>query len=1241
MAEFLTFAAQEMLIKVASVTAQEFNLVWGFKGELTKLRESLVILDAMLQDAEHPKQNQGKAVKLWLEKLEDIAHHADDVLDDYGYELLRRKVELQNQIKKKVQHFFSLSNPIVFRVKITHKIKKMNAYLESLNKMASNMGLVANMRSLEATTSHDISDRETDSGFKKDENNIVGRDGVVSDIVKALTNSNNNRENDLSVLAIVGMGGLGKTTLAKSVCLELLIPKEPPSLLLPRSDKAAKIVENLPRFDLRKLSDHECWLILKDKAVPVGSTPIPEDQENIGREIAKKCGGVPLMAKVLGGMMRSKNRNGWQSIVESDIWDLPDGEKRILSILKLSFDDLRSPSLKQCFAYCSNFIKDFEFGKDDLIQLWMAQGWLHSSSDKNDVEMEVRGNEYFYILLEKSFFQDVTTDGRGNIIYCKMHDLVHDLAESVSKSKNLRSLFSKGEALGSTLPRFKALRVLNLYEADIQELPISLGKLKHLRYLNVMKTGVKAIPKSIGQLYHLQTLKMPYHLDEFPKEIANLINLRHVYYGKHVKVPIGILGRLTNLRSLPFFKVGEEAAGPGIEELGSLNQLKDTLSIYGLENVRDGEEAQKANLAEKKHVRNLVLRWKFSRPSNNVDNEEDVLEGLRPHSNLEFLEIEGFMGVKFPSWLFLSNNLKEIELFECNKCEGVPILGHLPNLVHVKMMRMENLKCLGSEFYGYDHVSYAKAALFPALKKLRIEEARNLTEWMEAPTDRLRVFPCLEKLSLIRCDKLTSAPSHFPSLKKLRIECMDSWIPIASIVSSQLTTLIHLDIEGINGFTSLPEGMLNANKNLAHLNISGCSELTCIASQELVVESLQLLRIWGCPKLRYLPDGLLHSLEYMTIGDCESLESIPFPENGGLPSLRTLDIGKCPQLSSLPEGLQYCTSLQYLTIEGCSKITCIPITSKGLPSLRQLVVTDCPELSSLPSGLGYCTSLQELSIQKCQKVSSISIDSLISLRSLTIGNVECLSTLPVGFTSLRELTIGGCKSTSPQFELQFCASLQLLVSLQDLSITNCPNLETIPSLDKLTSLDRLEISECSGLKCLPSGVASSSHCLSRLKTLIIGPFWAELDSFPTIQVIPQLESLSLNGWPKLKSLPEQIQHFTSLTDLDVRSFDGLEAVPEWLGNLASLEYLWIGDCKNVMYLPSVEAMHRLTKLNRLRISGCPLLKEKCAEESGPEWPKIYHIPNLYRLVRRESESIKKCPPIAKGINSSLLIEICK
>ncbi|KAL6145865.1 hypothetical protein ACLB2K_056549 [Fragaria x ananassa] len=725
MAEFLTFGARELLKKVASLADQEFSLVWGFNEELTKLRGSLNMLEAVLRDAEHPRQDQGHAVKLWLEKLEDIAHLADDVLDDYGFELLRRKVELQNQMKKKVLSFLSLSNPFVFRVKMAHKIKKINTSLGELKKDASTIGLVANKSSLESTISHDRRiDRETYSDFKKDENNIIGRKDVVEDVVKALTNSNNNHGNDFSVMAILGMGGLGKTTLAKSVyhhdkiqqhfqkkmwvcvstsfevnlilrgileslkpehaavqardaicrilkkelkekryllvlddvwnedahkweeligCLENVNDTQGSSILVTtRRDTVAKLVETFPRRDLEKLSDDECWLILKDRAIPIGSAPLVEDQEKIGREIAKKCGGVPLVAKVLGNMMRSKKFDGWQSISENVICGLPDGENRIMEILKLSFDELRSPWLKQCFAYCSAFPKDFEFEKDDLIQHWMAQGWLDTFPNQNDLEMEDTGNEYFNILLQNSFFQDVERDSFGNTTTCKMHDLVHDLAIRASKSKYFRSLFFNGVVLKSNSHGFKALRVLNLYKADIHELPGSIGKLKHLRYLNVMKTMIKSFPKSLGRLYNLQTFKMPDYVEEFPKQIANLISLRHIYFGKFVEFPAGVLGRLTNLRSLPFVKIGKER-GPQIGELGGVNHLKDTLSIYNLEHVRDKEEAENANLVEKKHVRKLVLRWGLSRPSNSAESDEVVLEVLRPHSNLEFLEIKGFM----------------------------------------------------------------------------------------------------------------------------------------------------------------------------------------------------------------------------------------------------------------------------------------------------------------------------------------------------------------------------------------------------------------------------------------------------------------------------------------------------------------------------------------------------------------------------------------------------------------------
>ncbi|XP_061997840.1 putative disease resistance protein RGA3 isoform X3 [Rosa rugosa] len=865
MAEFLTFAAQGILTRVALLAEQNFSLLWGFKGELQILRDSLSLIQAMLRDAEQRQDRAPEVLKIWVKKLEDIAHDADDVLDKYEYEVLRRKVVLQNQMYKKVQNFYSLHNPLAFRVNMAHKIKKINLSLVNLKNEAASIGLV----SLD-TTSHDIDarvDRETDSNFQIDENNIIGRGELLSVIVKTLIDSNNNLENTPSVMAIVGLAGIGKTTLAKSVyhdcqidthfhtkiwicvsipfevkailsgILESLKPEKAGikgkdaicknlqedlkgkryllilddvwndnpqkwddlmSCLLKvndtrgsniivttRSDRAAKVVETLPRCDMRKLSDNECWLILKDKAVPFGSAPMSKEQELTGRKIAKKCGGVPLVAK----------------------------------------------------------------------------GLLHPSPNR---EMEDTGNAYFNILLENSFFQDVTKDEFGVITHCKMHDLVHDLAEHVSKSKSnsndirhvghihtsvlqsipkrsvqkLHSFFLNPYfqvVLDNIFPSFRCLRVLNLYMVNILKLPISIGDLLHLRYLEISRTQITTLPKSIGKLYNLQTLRMyGLKLIKFPKEMRNLISLRHVKFDARLcfnKFPVGI-GRLTNLQSIPFFIVGQKGS-PGIEELASLNQLKGNLSIYHLELVKDGDEAKKANLVEKTRIRKLSFEWaKYWPPGNKHD--EDVLEGLKPPPQLECLEINNFMGDNLPSWI------------ETN-------------------------------------------ALFPALKTLSIIEASNLLQWMEAEV--LPAFPCLEELSLLHCRQLTIAPSHFPSLRRLVIEHMDSCNPIASILSNRLTTLTSLTIMNVKGLTSLPDGTLSNNKNLAYLEIRSCQDLTSIGPDVLMgcCTALRSLNISKCPNLRYLPEGLHpQCLKQLIIDNCESLEFIPIAE--GLTSLQELSI---------------------------------------------------------------------------------------------------------------------------------------------------------------------------------------------------------------------------------------------------------------------------------------------------------------------------------------------------------------
>ncbi|CAL8991937.1 unnamed protein product [Prunus brigantina] len=831
-----------------------------------------------------------------------------------------------------------------------------------------------------------------------------------------------------------------------------------------------------------------------------------------------------------------------------------------------------------------------------------------------------------------------------------MHDLIHDLAERVSEtgsmmqdfhkdedvatpiieripegnSGKLRSLFSNAKALpGNMLPWFKALRVLKLYETYIEELPSSIEELKRLRYLDI--SCMKRLPNSIGKLYNLQTLRATYcDLEEFPKDVQNLINLRHVYCDEETKFPAGVLGRLTLLRALPY--QDNWVKGTEIEELAALNRLKGKLNIYELEDVRNGDEARIAKLKDKKNVRGLTFSWSKDRSITNNNNEEDVLEGLQPHSELERLEIKYFMGTKFPSWMIKLGNLKHIKLEGCNRCEKVPTLGHLPHLTVVWIEGMGNLKCIGEEIYGN--------GVFPALKELHIHDCEELIEWMEAP-EQVMVFPRLEKLEMLRCPKLRKAPSHLPSLRKLVVYSCPSLqsIPdlhsftslrklifkncerLESLVSSgpvSVVELLTID-EGCSGLQSIPD--LNLFPSLRKLSIESCERLESLVSSG-PVSVVELLTIKGCSGLQYIPDlNLFPSLRKLSIESCERLESLV--SSGPVSVVELLTIKGCNGLQSIPD-LNLFPSLCKLSIESCERLE--NLVSSGPVTVVELIIRNAPNLERVC--LDNLTSISVLKIGKCGKLKYLPTGlCCANLKTLLLGELwEELDSFP-GFhlgpglqsipalsylTSLHQLIIEDCG------RLQSLGSSgpQLPASLVELKIRNAPNLESLPSLDNLTSLSKLVIVNCGKLKYLPTGL----HCCASLKTLELGAFWEVLDFFLYFQLgtgSSKHQILKLIGWPKLKSLPQQIQDFTSLTSLDICKFDGVEALEDWLGNLTSLTTLRINFCKKLMYLPSVTAMQRLTKLQILDIWQCRLLKERCTKNSGPEWPKISHIPLIY------------------------------
>ena len=128
--------------------------------------------------------------------------------------------------------------------------------------------------------------------------------------------------------------------------------------------------------------------------------------------------------------------------------------------------------------------------------------------------------------------------------------------------------------------------------------------------------------------------------------------------------------------------------------------------------------------------------------------------------------------------------------------------------------------------------------------------------------------------------------------------------------------------------------------------------------------------------------------------------------------------------------------------------------------------------------------------------------------------------------------------------------------------------------------------------------------LTALKSLCISDFdgdemeWQELNSLSTLGFV---------NFSKV-SLPVGLQHVTSLKSLRILDCPSLMTIPEWICNLTSLQRLYIRKCPNLTSLP--EEIRALTSLQTLTIGECPILLQRCKRETGEDWSKIAHIPNL-------------------------------
>ncbi|XP_030455373.2 putative disease resistance RPP13-like protein 1 [Syzygium oleosum] len=1008
-------------------------------------------------------------------------------------------------------------------------------------------------------------------------------------------------------------------------------------------------------FPLEVLSLDNCTRLLALHALGATNFEKYPELETIGKKIAERCKGLPLAAKMLGGALRNKrNPDEWEVTLNNRIWGLPMAQKdEVLPVLKLSYVHLPS-YLKRCFAYCAVFPKDYEIERDELILIWIAEGFIDGRNAKENILRS--GRNHFDELVSRSFLQQSSV----NASKFSMHDLLNDLAKSIAggtcfssgdpqqasnehdasslektryasfvlphyvtskclrayhRMKALRSLIlvhvgSSGgvfnisnKVLHDLLAELKYLRVLSICHCSIVEVPNCVGDLKHLQNLNLSYTHIERLPESIVGLCKLQALilRSCHNLSKLPQGITKLVSLQILDIRDTMslkEMPLGI-GNLKNLTILSKFVVGLDK-GSKLEELKNLPHLQGELFISELQKVEKVRDAVDANLFQKQGLTNLSLHWD-EHLGNLRNHEMQMLNSLQPHTNLENLTISYYGGSTFPSWLDGSSYSKLVSLClrDCPNVISLPSLGQLPSLKELSLEGLHAVKMIGSEFYGGKRP-------FSSLTTLKLKDMLAWKDWFPyagGPKEEVP-FPCLQHLVVQSCPSLVGTlPYQLDHLLELKIYHCPRLNDSTGVVC--LPSLHELYFEDCN--MEILKSFVNLT-SLTILKIENLAELVCFDPGFMsCMRKLKELDIGGCGELTYMwQDGnetrKLTCLESVVIGNCPRFTSF-VAEEGEIEllcNLERMELRNCMSLERLPSKMH---AIRHLSISNCPKIMGLtipqddPDSNNTMSQLEYLGINDQDSRISFPFAEGGLAALRELCIEKYEGLKSLAISSCKNLGSLP----QRLHTL----AHLTHLSIFNC----PVLEIEDFPPLPL--TLSNFALSQCPKIKSITNCNiaSCKNLTELDINRCPEL---------------------------EVEDFPPLPM--SLSRLVLYMCPKIKSLPNEWHRLTSLRYLYITGCENIKSFPK--GDLPpNLQSFYIYECENLKQPVREWGLHMLASLESLGIDGVSMGGEgekvrfpsEENEEEEDAWSLLFPS-SLTKLAIGEMKNVER---LSSGLRNHL------
>ncbi|KAM5557199.1 disease resistance protein RPV1 [Rosa sericea] len=537
----------------------------------------------------------------------------------------------------------------------------------------------------------------------------------------------------------------------------------------------------------------------------------------------------------------------------------------------------------------------------------------------------------------------------------------------------------------------------------------------------------------------------------------------------------------------------------------------------------------------------------------------ELWEGIKPLQNLKVIKLSHCQYlVKIPD-LTEAINLERLFLDDCSSLFEVhSSISALQNLHLLGLKGCKQLKILPSCIHMKSLRTLCLSGCSNLEKFPEISEVMTKLEELDLDGTAIKELPSsinnltgLGTLNLRGCTELKILPScfHMKSLQSLYLSGCSNLEKFPEI-SEVMTKLEELDLDG-TAIKELPSSINNLT-GLGTLNLRGCTELKILPSC-FHMKSLQSLYLSGCSNLEKFPEisEVMTKLEELDL-DGTAIKELPSSINN-LTGLGTLNLRGCTELKILPSCF-HMKSLQSLYLSGCSNLEKFPEIADVMTELKWLYL-DGTAIKELPSSINNLTGLETLNLEGCTELKTLSTRiHMSSVRRLNLNGCSSLENFPESSGIMKEL---------PELRLDGTAikglpsSIDLLRGIKELSMKNCKSLVFLP--DSINNL--ADLTHCTELKTL----ATSIH-MSSLRTLNLEGC-SNLEKFPEISgIMKKLPELRLDG-TAIKGLPSSINLLLRVKKLSMRNCKSLECLPDSICNLANLTHLDLSGCSVLHNLP--------------------------------------------------------------------------